>query len=221
MLEYLTWNTVIEIVCFLIALLALIKDRSAAWKGLIVFLFITCVAEITGKYIVLQYRIDHKPHHNTWVYSILLVFEMVFTSSMFFVLLKKTRYGKFMITYGLALLGLIYIYETFRIGFLAKHNLTTTVMAVLFVTYSLAYFYTLLKSDVYVDLKFSSEFWWISGSLFFYFGSTMCNLFYYKLSGIKPTPEHNLVYYIYCVLNLLMYGFWSYSFICRKWMSRV
>ena len=109
------------------------------------------------------------------------------------------------------------IYELFVDGAFKKHNITTSVMSVLFVLYSLYYFYCLLKDESHINLKYYPPFWWTAGVLFFYFGSTACNVFYSKLSVITVTPKHYLTYYIYNGLNIILYGCWSYSFICRKW----
>jgi hypothetical protein len=220
MYRYFTFNTVVELICLLIAFLCLIRDKDLVWRSIILFLLITCIAEMLGIYIKWLYLADRvHVHPNVWVYNILMIFQAGFISLMFSALFKKYFNSKLIIISGLALLVTIYTYEICEDGLFKKHNLTTTTMSVLFVAYSLYYFYCLLKDEAYIRLKYYSPFWWVAGLLFFYFGSTACNLFYYKLSVVTVTPKHYLTYYIYNGLNLILYGCWSYSFICRRWLT--
>ena len=122
-----------------------------------------------------------------------------------------------MIVIGLAIEILIYGVEVIKDGVLVKHIWTTSTMSVLFVIYGLIYFYWLLKDDNDVKLTYSSSFWWVTGALFFYFGSTISNVFFNRLSTIMVSPKHYLTTYIFNALNLILYGCWCYSFICRKW----
>ncbi|HTD99131.1 MAG TPA: hypothetical protein VK668_07570 [Mucilaginibacter sp.] len=222
MLNYFTLNTIVEIICFVVALICLVKDKSLAWRSMVLFLFITCVAELMGIHVKRLYLADRAHvHPNLWLYNILLIFQAGFISLVFYHLLNKYSNSKPLILSGLALLAVIYIYEIVAHGIFKFNNLTNTVMSVMFVFYSLYYYYHLLKHDAYVNLKYEPAFWWIAGTLFFYFGITACNLFFDKLSTIVITPKHYLTYYIYNTLNIILYGCWSYSFICRKWLTRI
>ena len=218
--SYFTFNTVCELICLIIALICLIKDKAVTWRNMILFLFITCAAEMMGIYIKHLYLADRAHvHPNVWVYNILMVFQVIFPSVMFLAFFNKYFNGKPVIICGLAVLFATYAYEVFDHGLFKKHNVTTTIMSILFVGYSLYYFYCLLKDGAYIKLKFYPPFWWVAGILFFYFGATACNVFYAKLSAITITPKHYLTYYIYNALNLILYGCWSYSFICRRWLT--
>ncbi|WP_259069985.1 hypothetical protein HDF24_24885 [Mucilaginibacter sp. X4EP1] len=218
--EYFTLNTSVEIICFIVAFFCLIKDKSPAWKSMILFLLITCVTELIGIYIKKLYLADTvHVRPNVWIYNVLIIFQAGFTSFMFSHLLNKYINSKPIILGGLAVLFILYVVEVYVHGVFEKHNITTTSMSVWFVLLSLFYFYQLHKDAGYIDLKFSPAFWWVSGILFFYFGRTACNLFYYKLSLVVVTPKHYLTYYIYNTLNILLYACWSYAFICRKWLT--
>ena len=213
MLNYLTANTTIEIICLLFAVICLIKDPSLVWRIMILYLLITCVAEIFGIYIARQ------THNNHWVYNIFLLFEEGFTTLMFSHLLNKYINSKPIIIIGLALFIISYIYEIVTHGFFRYNHITYTAMSVLFVLYSCFYYYLLLKDDHYIELKYSSEFCWVVGTLIFYFANTACNLFDDKLYSIMITPKHHLSYFIFKALNIILYSCWSYSFICRKWLT--
>lgn len=221
-LTYLTINTTTEIICFSVALTCLSKDNNGVWRSVILFLLLTLITEFTGIYIKKLYLADTihiRP--NVWVYNFFIVFQVGFTSLMFSSLLNKYIKSKPIIIGGLTLLAAFYIYEVFLHGIFEKHNLTTISMSVLFVLYSLYYFYLLLRDEEYIDLKYSYAFWWVTGLLFFYFGRIACVIFNYKLSLIIITPKHYLTYYIYNALNIILYSCWSYSFICRKWRTKI
>ena len=218
MLRYFTASTTAEMICFLIALVCLLKDADFIWRYMVLFLFITCVAELTGLHIKRLYLADKvHVHPNVWIYNILLICQASFISLMFQHLLSKYSKSKLIIRSGLVLMFILYIYETSAHGIYVYNNITNTVMSILFVVYSYYYFYGLLKADEPVNLTFSADFWWVAGALFYYFGRTACNVFFEILSRFRP--EIIITYPIYKVLNVILYAYWSYSFICRKWLT--
>jgi hypothetical protein len=214
MLSLFTVNTVSEIICFIVALMCLTKDVSPVWRSMVLYLLITCAAEIYGLYI------GHQTHNNHWVYNIFILFEAGFTHLMFFYLFGQHINSKPKVIIGLALFLTLYIYGIIAHTFFVYNYLAYTVMSVQFVFYSLYYYYLLLQSDHHIDLRYAPEFWWVAGTLFFYFANTACNLFYDKLYSVMLTPKHHLTYFIFKALNIILYGNWSYSFICRKWLTK-
>jgi hypothetical protein len=222
MLHYFTLNTIVEIICFVIALLCLTTDANPVWRITVFFLFVTCVAEMAGIYVKHHYLSDRVHiHSNAWVYNILIVFQAGFFSLMFHHLLNQYGNSKPLILSGLTLLVIIYAYEIFTHGFFVYNELTNTVMSVLIVLYSFYFYYYLIKNEAYVKLKNSPEFWWVAGILFFYFGTTACNLFYNLLASLIIYTKQSFSYfkYLYYAFNILLYGCWSYSFICKKWLT--
>lgn len=221
MLLYFTFNTIVETLCLLVALFCLWKDTGSVYPSMILFLFITVVAEMMGVHFKKLYLADRIHNHsNAWIYNILLIFQAGFTYVFFHSLLS--RYHKkytALILSTLVLLAILYTYEVSIDGVFKYHNLTNTVMSIILILLGLFYYYHLLKDDEYIKLKHSSSFWWVAGTLFFYFGTMACDVFYTKLSTITVTPKHYLTYYIYNALNLILYGCWSYSFICRRWLT--
>ncbi len=184
------------------------------WKSMIVYLLITCIAEISGRYFGKTY------HNSQWVYNIFILFEFGFTSAMFTYLYRNYVYRKFLIGAGTTLFLVLYVAGLFTKGVLVYSNLTFTVMSVLFSLYSLFYYYLLLKDERYISLNLSPEFWWVTGTLFFYFGTTVCNLFNEQLDTITISPSHHLSYFIFKGLNIILYGLWSFSFLCRRWFAK-
>lgn len=214
MVTYLTPNTIVEIVCFLSAVVCLRRDSDFVWRSMIVYLLITCVAEISGIYIA------EKTHNNNWIYNLFLICEAGFTNLMFAHLFNRRRKAKTLVVMGCVLFGVLYICGLFDHGFFVYNNATYTVMSILYFLYGLYYYYYLLTDHRYIDLKRSSEFWWVAGTLFFYFSNTACNLFDQKLEGVMITAHMTLNYLIFAILNIILYGCWSYSFICRKWETK-
>jgi len=214
MLHYFTANTTIEFICFLFAVVCLIKDSSTVWRCQVLYLLITCIAEFYGIYV------SSHQYNNQWVYNIFILFEAGFTFLMLAHLLKKYKNSRSAIMAGIAVFLVAYIYCIINKGFLHYVYPAYTLMSVEFVLFSLFYYYLLLKDDNYVDLKYSPGFWWVAGTLFFYFGNTACDIFDDKLYLVVINTFHqHLTYFIYKALNIILYSCWSYSFICKKWLT--
>lgn len=214
MLNYLTLFTIFELACLLVAGLALIRDPRLYWKGICIYLLAECTAEFTGIYL------KRHRYSNGWPYDILLIFQIVFISFMFYGFFRTRKEGKLLLATGTIVLTVLYCIDFFQYGLTRFYTLTFNTMSVLFVVYSLFYFYLLIKKDEYIRLQTSAAFWWVVGVLFFYLGDTAVNVFRGKLAVIKITPNHALPYYILVCLNIILYSSWSYSFICRKWLTK-
>src|ERR1700743_3512079 len=145
MFKYLTFNNGAETVCFLVAVICLTKNVGRTWKIMIPFLFITCAAEYTGVYL--------KRHHeaNQWPYNILLIFQVLVVSFVFMNLFSRYFKNKALVTGGIIVLLILYIYQTISQGFFIFHELTYNIMCVLYVVYCLYYFYLLLNAESYVE----------------------------------------------------------------------
>jgi hypothetical protein len=222
LLKYLTINTIAEVCCFIIAIVKLRKINDVYWKSWIVFLFITCVTEFAGKYLKDLYLEDRlHAHPNVWLYNLLLVAQAFFIGMMFIHLLKKYTNSFIIIMSSFGLLMAIYLYELFSHGIYVYNELTNTVMLVIFILLSFLYYYYLLKDEAYTNLLYSADFWWVAGVLFFYFGTTACNIFFEHLSPEKMKSIKHLTYYIYNAFNIVLYGCWSYSFICKRWEMKI
>jgi len=218
MLKYFTVNTSIELICFLTALLYLRRDKSFAWRGIIIYLFITCLTELFAIYLKKQLH-----HNNQWPYNLSIIFEATFISLLFLNLFNKYFNSKPVILGGLALLLVIYCYEVKEHHFVLFRDTTNDLlnsttndsMSALFSLYSLYYFYLLLKDKDYINFEFSANFWWVVGVFFYYFGSTTINLLRDRLTS----DYYGFTNTVLVVLVWIIYGCWSYSFICRRWAT--
>lgn len=215
MLNYLTSTTVIEILCFLIAMVCWSNGDKKIWKYCALFLFLTCLAELTGIYL----KRNGQPQ-NAWIYNILMLFEAAFINKMFAELLHRHKKTRIVIITGFMLFAMLYVYDLFNHGIGVYNNFAYTTMSVISVLYALYYYYDLINNEEYILIRYSAEFWWVTGVLFYYFGETACNLFYDKLHAVYISYNRSLTYYIYNTLNLILYTCWSYSFICRKWLTK-
>ena len=215
MLDYFTANTISETVCLIVAAICLANDRIFIWRGFILFLFITCLTDYYGLYV------GRKTHNNHWIYNTFIIFESLFTFLVFqFLLDKNFKNTKVLILSALVIFYIFYLYGIFSHGFEIYNYLSYSILSLEFVLLSFFFYYLLLKDEQYVDLRFSSDFWWVAGTLFFYFANTACNLFYDRLYSVMITPKHHITYFIFKALNIILYSCWSYSFICRKWLMK-
>lgn len=208
---FITVNTVSEFVCFLAALIFLHKEKETAWRLFIPFLLLTCCTEIAGIYIR-EFML--KPNHA--IYNLYLLFECAFTSYFFFSLYKAYHYKAIWLFTWLGLFTILYLTDLVSYNYTRFVSATASVMSVVFVLASLYFYYLKLKDEHFEPLTFSAEFWWVSGTLFFYFGSTACNNFTNYLSEYESIAYFKSIrYIIFNILDAIMYIFWSYAFICR------
>lgn len=215
MWNYLTVNTVSECLCLAAAVAFVGRDKTFAWRCMPLFLLFTCAAELIGIYIYSS----TSSQNNHWLYNGLLVFQVLFTHIMYFYLLAPYRKYKLMLLVGIGLLVMNYSYDMLTAGIFKFSVHTYTMLAVLNILYGLVYYYLKLNDDErYENLLYSAGFWWVAGNLFFSFGSTVSNLFDDQLYSIKLNGHH-LTFYIFRGLDIILYGFWTYAFYCRRWKN--
>ncbi|WP_316737766.1 hypothetical protein [Pedobacter aquatilis] len=202
-------GSTIESICALFALIFLIRDKNSFWKITVAYMLIVPSTELFAKYIGRIY------HNNLIIYNIYMLVELSYITYAFYIFLKDFIDAKRFLLPIFAIIIAIYI------GFSITHNpiieynsITISIMSVVFVVYGLLYFYFLLKDDKYIDLKFHPAFWWVGGAIIFYFGGTLAN-FFDEIIQQKFLGKYNTRSIIYSTLNVLLYCFWSYSFICR------
>jgi len=209
MFSLLTFVSTIESICALFAIIFLIRDKNLFWKITIVYMLIVPSTEIFARYIGRLY------HNNLIVYNIYALVELTYITYAFYIFLKDfLDIKKFIIPIYVIILA-IYIGFSLTHNPLAEYNsITVSIMSVVFVIYGLLYFYFLLKDEKYIDLKFHPEFWWVGGAIIFYFGGTLAN-FFDDIILQKFLGKYNTRHIIYTTLNIFLYSFWSYSFVCR------
>jgi len=221
MIKYLTIYTTAELICLIAAVVCLYNAKALHWRLLIPFMLITCLVEIGALPLKAVYRANPIPSNSSaWMYNLLLLLQMGAFTVMFYNFIGKYLVGKFLIVTGITILLLLYIYEIYTnaFGIFNYNSRTYSVMSVLFVIYSLSYYYALLKNEEYAELKFLPDFWWATGTLFFFFGTTALNMFRSKLV-IQPLKNTLYLGYLDTTLIVILYGCWTYAFICKRWIT--
>lgn len=208
MLNYLSTNIIAELICLIAACLFLYQDKQAAWRSQIFFLLLTLIAEVSGKAL----RIAGKS--NDWIYNIYIITETCFVLYLFRLLIShyKKRDSLFLIT--LVLYMLLYIIDILKHGVYLFHNTTTIIMSVVFIGYGFYYLYLLINDERDIYIARHGPFWWVAGTLCYYYGSSVSEL-YFTLLSYKHEHYFTYRHIIFIILNLILYGCWSYSFYCR------
>ena len=114
----------------------------------------------------------------------------------------------------LAFTGL-WVYESTDSHFEKYSVMANSVASVGILIISCLYFYHFLKKEEYVNIYEHAPFWIITALFFFYLGGTACNLFFNYLASIYIKQHIPVRYITFTLLNFIMYGCWSYSFLCK------
>ncbi|WP_143310087.1 hypothetical protein [Chitinophaga vietnamensis] len=208
---YLTVNTVSELICFLVGSFCLYRDKEPAWRLFIPYLLVVCTVEAAGIYIRKVLHLSNIP-----IYNLFMLIECGIITTFFSYLYKQYISVRYLLPGWIALFLALYITEIYTHRLAAFANNTATVMSIVFVLASLYYYYLILKDEKYFQLGSYAPFWWVNGTLLYYFGSTATNFFFDFLihDQIAAFP-YSIRYIIFNILNVLLYCCWSYAFICR------
>jgi len=200
-------NIVFEIVCLATAVLFLRNVSGIFTFFTIVYLLIVCSTEIAGGIWTSRFGTS-----NSWIYNIFIIYEAAYISFGLYVALKgltkrayqycSIAFMGFLVTYG---------YELSSQSFFKFNSKTVLVFSILFSFNCFTYFYLLIKDKNTINLKQNGQFWWVAGVYAYYFGGTIYNLFLQQSSY-----PYIILSYTMILLNLILYGFWSYSFICNS-----
>ncbi|WP_343522951.1 hypothetical protein [Pedobacter sp.] len=207
-MRYLTPISIAEIICLIAAIAIIWKDKNAFGKVITCYLAIALVTEEAAAYLAIR------GIHNLWLFNIYIVFEISAILYGLYHCIKRYTNPKSIFIIGLGIIVLSYIFFLTAKPFTDLNTITISVMSVIFTLYCLYYYYLLLKDENFIEIKTHPEFWWVTGVLFFYFGSTMTNIFD-GLFTVKLIGFVTLKFLIYILLNVILYSFWLYSFICR------
>ena len=207
-MRYLSPIFIAEVICFIAAIAIIWKDKYAFGKVITCYLGIALVTEEAAVYLAIR------SIHNLWLFNIYIIFEISAILYGLYHCIRAYTNPKPIFTIGLGVIVITYVFFLITKPFTDLNVITISVMSVIFSLYCLYYYYLLLKDESFVEIKTHPQFWWVSGVLFYYFGSTMANIFD-GLFVVKIIGFITLKYTIYVLLNLILYSFWLYSFICR------
>ncbi len=208
---YFTVNTTVEIICLLIGFFCLYNDKELIWRLFILYLLLTSLTEVSAIHIRKVLRLSNLP-----LYNIFLIVECFSVSIFLYHLIKKYIIRLQWLVAWLFFFIILYASEMVSSHFSNFAFRTAAVMSFGFVLACLYYYYLLLKDENYKDLDKDASFWWVNGTLIFYFGSTATNIFFdYLIKDQFSDFQHSIRYIIFNILNTALYGCWSYAFICR------
>jgi uncharacterized membrane protein YfcA len=208
---YFTVNTVIEFFCLLIACLCLYKDRDPIWRLCILYLLFTCATEVSAIHIRKVLNQSNLP-----LYNVFLLIECSFISTFFYYLYKRYVNKTKWLMAWLGIFALLFFGELINNHFLNFTFKTASVLSLVFVLASLYFYYLILKDEKFERLHNYAPFWWVNGTLIFYFGSTSTNIFFdYLIQDKISNFAHSIRYIIFNILNVLLYCCWSYAFLCK------
>ncbi len=200
---------IIELLCLLSSLYYL-NNKAGWWKYFKFFLALTVVVE-TSAYCIFAYY--QKSNH--WIHNLFLPIDALFSAWLFLKIYNNYFNSKPWLLLGLTIFLAIYFFTSISNNFLEYSTTGSEFISVFFAVSSCLYYYYLLKQDDYIDLIKHPPFWIITGLFFFYFGRTGCNFFADYLFDINKIYGIPLRYIIFIVLNFILYGCWSYGFICK------
>lgn len=200
----------IETICLLAAARFLQMDASPYWKSFIWFMLFIVLIDGAGWVMATFYRIN-----NHWLYNIQLPVEAVYVGFIIHMSFEKYIHSKPLLILGLVIFFIAYGAEIFYNTFRMYAAFSSSLVSIFFFISGGLYFFILLKQDEQIDLFKNAPFWIMAGIFFFYFSSIAVNLFSQELMNINIAGGIPLRYYIFTILNALLYGCWIKAFRCR------
>ena len=192
-------------ICFLFGFLMLIGEHEKKWNWLVLYVLLIATGDWSGWWMT-QIGL-----HNHWLYNIITVIEVVFMGY-FFLDLYPSKLGKYAVSIGLSCISILFVSELVENGIHMYASDAQVAISIWLIAMALGYYYYLLKDENYLPLQTHPDFWFVTGVLLFYLGNIATNLFFGYFSKINIANFRSI---IYTVLNLILYGCWSYAFICK------
>lgn len=173
------------------------------------YMLLVCLTELGGLFL------RSIAVSNSMLYTGFLIIECSMISTFFYYVFYKYYPKNKWIYAWFALFLIAYIAELVDSHFNSFSYRTTTFMSVAFVIACLYYYLLITRDEKFRKLGSDPQFWVVNGILFFYFGSTACNVFFDYLIHDFTILSASIRYITFNILNILLYGCWSYAFICR------
>ena len=202
------FSETIESATLFAAIICVRSRNSGPWRFFIPFLFVTVLVEVLGRIIAKQHLSNH------WLYNIYLPVQVAFTG-WFFYQVFPTRKAGFMFLLAGTFFLISTCIESYIRHFSVYNSYTDSLSSFLLIIFSGSYYYLLLKSETYTQLRIHAPFWFVTGVFLFNFGSMATVLFTDDIMNINLIGIMSLRYFIYLVLTTIIYVCWSYAFLCK------
>jgi len=207
---FITINTSTEFICMIIGIWCLYRDKEPAWRLFIPFLIVTVLVEMFGIYL----REMHRP--NFMIYNVFLVVECIVQNYFFYHLYKTYHNTRKLLIGWLIIFAVAYFAELIKNHFGAYVSQTSTLMSVELILASVYFYYLLIREERSRQLSAYAPFWWVNGTICFYFAGIASNLFFtYLVQDQRYGVSGSARYIVFSILNIILYFSWSYAFICR------
>ena len=203
-------TTFIETICFLCGVFFLRNTGDVVWNTVRWFMLFTvineCVVTIIG-------HVYHK--HNMWLVNIYTLVNFPTMSWILYRFSRRQKSSLIIFCISLFLFISCFITEIFYKG-IFEYTVASNILSdiLLFATCN-RFFYLLLKDDSWIDIQRHAAFWFVTGLLLFSLCATIADVFDGQLASLYIFPHVSLYYILYMVFNLILYGCWSFSFICK------
>ena len=209
-MSFFPFSEVVEIICMLCAFVYLSNGKVGAWHYFRWFMLFTVILEITGFTLYFVYHLN-----NHWLYNINLPIEVTFISGVLYKICSPYFEVRVWLLPGLLLFTGFYVYESINSHFTLYSVISNNIASVMIIIICCLYFYHFLKKDEYVNIYLHPPFWIVAGLIFFYFGSTACNIFYNYLASINLKQQIPVRFITFAILNFILYSCWIRAFLCR------
>jgi hypothetical protein len=188
----------------------LYRDKEPAWRLFIFFLPATVLVEVCGIYL----RVVSKP--NFMLYNVFLAVECVVQNYFFCYLYLTYRNTRKLLAGWLIVFAIFYFTELIINRFGAYVSRASTFMSVELILASVYFYYLLIREERSRRLATYAPFWWVNGTVCFYFAGITSNLFFsYLVQDRQYAISSSARYIVFSILNIILYLSWSYAFICR------
>lgn len=211
------YHLLAEWTCFIASLILLKNQWSPIALLTKIYLFLVVFVETICRYVII--------YNNQWVYNFSMVAEFIFGM---WVIPKLGDFKKARpITLACFVLFFVcYIADLIRHrGFDIYFDNSYTIGSAIMICLCVYYYYTIFFKEEYTTLSADPVFWFISGYLIYYTATTGFDTFFEELEKIPVGSDIPLGTVIMDVTNLILYGFWTFSFIClrnkRKYMLQL
>jgi hypothetical protein len=206
---FIPFGLIVEYVCMIFAFRYLAGEKNVLWSSFKWFMLLTVVVETVGYVLLVSDIVNHG------MYNIYLPLETFFKFYILYLLCRDYFKVSYIVVPFLLLFSAIWIYDSVITDFTKYGVRSNSVASLGILVICCAYFYFFLKKEEYVNIYEHPPFWIITGLFFFNLGGMAVFVFFDYLASIYLKQHIPIRFIIFTLLNFMLYGCWSYSFLCR------
>lgn len=196
--------------CLITSVLLTTKVVPKFWRSVIPYLIVTVFVESYCFYLVKTSTESVSTHS---IYNMFLLIYLSFHLFLFAKLIALPFINTLIKIVFVALIS-CYAWEWHTLGFSHFFAITNVLFGTSIIIFSVFYYYSLIYQEQNLAIIKEPGFWFVTGCVLFYAGSTTVNLNLDRLIMISKTNSFPFRYVLISILNMLMYGCWIKSFLC-------